>query len=170
MTSVSDDNDERSHASRVKTYHVLATKKSTLDDGDPDRVQTCLYFEHAHGRWGVVNSTDLNDFGRNYVRLVQTFEIPPGIPPMVGIGPDPSVTLFGCVAKTLNSGDVDGPVAEFFLASVLKSYGHSSVMLPVATNSTRGLILIFMENDANRVGRLRATLDPEIKGSTGEGT
>ena len=51
--------------------------------------------------------------------------------------------------------DVDGPVAEFFLASTLSLGGSPSVMVPVATDKTRGLILIFMETDSHGIGRLK---------------
>jgi len=75
-------------------------------------------------------------------------------------------TLFSATAKTVAGPVGYNPLPNVFLAAIVKPDAPPSVIIPVATLETRGLILVFSVQDSNGNIVLRATFDPEIKGST----
>lgn len=81
---------------------------------------------------------------------------------------DADVRMYSAVA----SAESDASLAETFIANT-GPHSFPSVVIPVSKNHARGLILLF--EDTRRSGTapdtyraLRATLDPEIKGSDGD--
>ncbi len=82
---------------------------------------------------------------------------------------DNDVTLFAAVASTEVIEETYVP--STFVATISKPGADPTVIIPVAQTQSkgRGLILIFKDEVLGPDGSvgLRATLDPEIKGSTG---
>lgn len=149
----------------VAIYYVVPTCLETSSiDKATEHVQACKYYTYTQKEsWHPVDPKQIGaNQQSNYVCLVQITDIKGG---PAGVTLETDVRLYGAVAKTLTGND-DGPITDLFLANFAEQ--QPTVMIPVAPGCTRGLILIFTvtgEKGKASPG-LRATFDPEIKGST----
>lgn len=153
---------------KIVTYYVVPViKTNPLNPIEPPRpqVQACLYFD-CH--WQQVPAADLPSAkGETFVGLVQ----PPASQAMHHLPPDYTVdfnaVLLAAVAKTLTQPNQPptAPQPNVFVAATPD--GLPTLVIPVSTDTRRGVILIFMTPDGVNVTRLAATADPEISNSTG---
>ena len=178
--------------SSVATYYVVPTRpKMGPIEPTLEHAQSCAYYVYTPTPQAQENWTLLKDPKKqivannqsNYVCLVQLTDADldingPKLPVPVGMVFESDVTLYGAAARTL-TGNSCGPITDLFLANftdqrpdvekhVSDSLLRPTVMIPVAPGNTRGLVLIFTvtgEKGKASPG-LRATFDPEIKGST----
>lgn len=126
----------------------------TKSGGEPISLK-CLYFDES-GR--MVDSQPMAS-PNAFFRFTQGG---PDTVPALPMPPDPvDVSLFSAVAKTLTT---SCQLNNSFLAT--ERDGATSVVLPVAPASTRGVILVFRYPASGDVRGLVATSDPEIKNSS----
>jgi hypothetical protein len=139
---------------RMATYYVVP-----IVPGSGGTTENCFYYEKIATKdgheWVKVPAKELNSKNGRQDRssdLVQEIN-PPGTY-------DPSVTLFAGVAKTF---DADRHLTNLFLAGVHQ--GRPIMVIPVADQTRRGVILVFAKESGNVITELIASTDPEIKNS-----
>lgn len=161
-------------------YYVVAVKPSTSQLAQrADRVQQCNYYNYDYadgklhripaGEQGRVTlRTSPGGGGRLAYICLKHLSVPGGpslFPPLAdeGLMPDADVTLYSAVASAESGADLPD---SFFAASAGPN-SDRTVMIPVAGTGARGVILLFQEVKPGADGcvGLRATFDPEIKGS-----
>ncbi|MEV4782031.1 hypothetical protein [Burkholderia sp. LMU1-1-1.1] len=154
---------------KIATFYVVPVVPNPTD------TETVLYYQdgqHNEPLWVPANPKDLNARAQrcdaNKVKLIQLSQQETrrgtGLPPAKL---DATVRLYAGVAKTLDAWDE--------LKSVYAAETDGSLIIDVAANSTRGLILVFTQTQTAvnggtppyPVARLIASTDPEIKNSTG---
>ena len=154
---------------KIATFYVVPVVPDSID------TETVLYYQdgqHDEPLWVPANPKDLNARDQrcsaNKVRLVQPSQ--PDTRRGTGLPLsklDATVRLYAGVAKTLDAWDD--------LKSVYALETDGSLIIDVAADSTRGLILVFTQTQTAVIGgtppypvaRLIASTDPEIKNSTG---
>jgi len=146
----------------VEQYFVVPVTGST----DPS-IQKCRYFD---SEWNeILRGRPLmaNDRAA-YVALKQSDKLPRAVKHALSEAQqdvDKTVGFFAAVAKTKFDNKAQ---PNMFLAAGTDQRAMS-VVLPVAKDSTRSVILIFKKLDAHATPLLVSTSDPEIKnGSTTE--
>jgi len=150
---------------RMATYYVVP-----IVPGSGGTTENCFYYEKIatkDGRheWVKVPAKELNskngrqDRSSDFVRFLQasSSEVQEINPPGTY---DPSVTLFAGVAKTF---DADRHLTNLFLAGV--HHDRPIMVIPVADQTRRGVILVFAKESGNVITELIASTDPEIKNS-----
>lgn len=160
---------------KITTYFVVPVLQITRIEPiqptqpPPGQSQLCLYFRSD---WTWVDPNDLpidlpSGKGVNFVGFVQppATQAEPHIPK--GYEVERNATLLAGVAKTLTASGQPPctPQPNVFVAST--STGNPTLILPVCSDTRRGVILIFMSPNGVNVTKLLATTDPEISNSTG---
>jgi hypothetical protein len=151
-------------------YYVVAVQYGASEIVPLDKVQKCLYFKYdatqerfipVDPRTELVARSGVGFVG--YVCLEQLKDPPADVVDPSQLEAD--VTLFGATVKTLSRAGTD-TLPGVFESSSTQIGRNPSVMIPVSPQTSRGVILIFTVDGDNGATQLRATFDPEIKGST----
>jgi len=149
-------------AFEIAQYFVVPVTGSS----DPS-IQKCRYFDALWNEIPRGRPLMANDRAA-YVALKQADALPAPVKRELAQAQqdvDRSVSFFAAVAKTKFDSHAQ---PNMFLAAGTHPHAMSAV-LPVAKDSTRGVILIFKKLDAHATPLLVSTSDPEIKnGSTTE--
>ena len=171
-------------------YYVVALKPGTTKGTSADDVvQPCNYYQCVINSAGKSLLAQLNpvpptapgvpvtiptDPARsNYICLQQLSELPEQtFPPLQeGVVIDLNAKLFSATLKTVNTPDGPGPFQNNYLASSAGPGNNQTLILDASSGSLRGAILTFVLDKVHTTATglvigLRATFDPEIKGTT----
>jgi len=172
---------------RMANYYVVALRPNHAGADSVDVVQPCNYYRYRtfQGGGGLleqiqpIESTKTVPLSTvlamsNYVCLQQLKQLKPFHvdiqPPLDEKLIDPNVTLFSATLKTFDTRDGAGPFQNTYLASAVGPNNNPTLILDAGKGVNRTGILTFELNKAHttatgQVIGLRATFDPEIKGT-----
>lgn len=172
---------------RMANYYVVALRPSHAGADSVDVVQPCNYYRYRtfQGGGGLleqippIEPTQTVPLATvlemsNYVCLQQLKQLKPFHvdvqPPLDEKLIDTNVTLFSATLKTVDSSGGAGPFQNTYLASTAGPNNNPTLILDASRGRTRGGILTFALDQPHKtptglVIGLRATFDPEIKGT-----
>jgi hypothetical protein len=151
-------------SSPATLYYVVALKSAVPPD--QETIVPCRYF-NALGKH--VSSKNLETEGNS--DCIQFLDPGTNLPQPIQQylvehqeEHDPAVSLFAAVAKTFA---VQRGLPQTFVACEDQSTHHRFIDIPVARQTTRGVVLVFRTPSAGGTHRLIATADPEIRNGSG---
>ena len=158
-TDILSDADE-AHRDEATLYYVVPLKpKDQLEQiiERTEKIVDCAYFDKE---WKRVGSTLDTTGGTQKIRFTERCrEIPPqALEQLGGRKPDPTVTLFAAVAKTLRT---SCGLPNTFVAK--GADGATWLTIPVDLKTSRGVVLVFRRPESGGAETLIATTDPEIR-------
>lgn len=160
------------HDAWFRTYYAVPVRQPTaVSETDLER---CMYFDSA---WLAVDSTSLkarSDQDLVRIQQVEYAAIPQRVLGYIeteGFEVNRNVTLFSASALTLTV--ATDPITNLFLAQETpywdeshKQYKSWFLVIPVASRTRRGVILIFRFPALGKPVKLIATADPEVEGGS----
>lgn len=158
-TDILSDADEAQRDEATLYYVVPLKPKDQLEQTieSPERIVDCAYFDQ---NWKRVGSTLDTAGSTQKIRFTERCrDVPPkALEQLDGRLPDPTVTLFAAVAKTLRK---SCGLPNTFVAQ--GADGATWLIIPVDRKTSRGVVLVFRRPESGGAETLIATTDPEIR-------